>query len=126
MYNDVFLGTAKLIPHSEFLIPNLSQLCSVRNVLVDENYPCIFADISGNDHSLALYAAELCRREVCYYNNFLSDEVLGLIPFCNARNYLSAAHSVIELKFKELLCLRYFLTFLNFRNSKVNLAEIIN
>ena len=71
-------------------------------------------------------AAEFCRLEVCNQNDFLSNEVFRLVPLCNTRNNLSAAHAVIQLQFQQLFRLFHLFACYDLCNPQINLCKIVN
>ena len=105
----------------------LSNLCTARQALIREDNTCTaIRSICRTNHTIALYAAEFCRLEVCNQNDFLSNEVFRLVPLCNTRNNLSAAHAVIQLQFQQLFRLFHLFACYDLCNPQINFSEIVN
>ena len=76
-----------------------ADLCADRQAVIrEDDLDVAVGHICRTDHAAALYAAQLCRFQICYQHDLLADEVFRFIPRCDARNHLSAAHAVIQLE----------------------------
>ena len=78
------------------------------------------------NHTKAVYTAELCRLKVGNKTNLLANKLIGCIELSDARNDLALFIAKINLKLKKLLCLRNRLGRKDLCNAKLYRTKGLN